>query len=104
MNPQTPEEIEFEKRLNRGAAGRAAANVQDRYMVTRHEIQQRLPVSGRTITIPKGTPCKPIRNERGPLSYRVNPWPGISKAELSALQTLGVEVSAADVENSRGNA
>ncbi|MGD9782391.1 MAG: hypothetical protein AB7V14_09600 [Kiritimatiellia bacterium] len=104
MNPQTPEEIEFGKRLDRDAAGRAAANVQDRYMVTRREIQQRLAATGRTITIPKGTPCKPIRNGRGPLCYRVNPWRGISNAELAALQTMGLEVPAEDVENSRGDA
>ncbi len=104
MNPKTPEGIEVGKRLDRDAAGRTSANVQDRYMVTRREIQQRLPATGRTITIPKGTPCKPIRNGRGPLAYRVDPWSGISKAELAALQTMGVEVPAEDVENSRGNA
>ena len=104
MKPQTPEEIEFGQRLDRAAAGRAAANVQDRYMVTRRAIQQRLAASGRTIAIPKGTPCKPIRNGRGPLCYRVDPWPGISKAELAALQAMSLQVPAEDVENSREKA
>ena len=103
MNPQTPEEIEMGKRQDRATAGRTAANAEDRYMVTRRDIRQRLPGSGRTITIPKGTACKPVRDGRGPLCYRVNPWPGIAKAELAALENIGVEVPAEDVENSRRN-
>ena len=73
-------------------------------MVTRREIQQRLLPSGPLTTIPKGTPCKPIRNSSGPLRYRVNPWPGITKAELAAMQSMGLQVDAEDVENSRAQA
>lgn len=104
MNPQTPEEMAFRQRLDRAAPGRAAANIQDRYMVTCREIQQRLLPAGPPTTIPKGTPCQPIRNAPGPLRYRVNPWPGISKAELAAMQSVGLQVDAADVENSRAKA
>ncbi|NLG35019.1 MAG: hypothetical protein GX548_06675, partial [Lentisphaerae bacterium] len=81
MNSRSREEKEYDRRLARNAPARAASNIQDRYMVTRREIQERLTVKGKLTTIPKGTPCKPIRNSPGPMRYRVDPWPGISKAE-----------------------
>jgi len=102
MSSPTREEMAFNQRLARNAPARAASNIQDRYMVTRREIQERLTVKGKITTIPKGTPCKPIRNSPGPMRYRVDPWPGISKAELAALQSMGVQVEAEDVENSQG--
>jgi hypothetical protein len=104
MKPPSREEMELKPGPAGSAGGRVAANIQDRYMVTGREIQQRVSSTGKTITIPKGTPCKPIRNSPGPLRYRVDPWPGISKAELAALHTLGLEVAREDVENSRAGA
>jgi hypothetical protein len=101
MKPPSRAEVESRQGSAGSAGGRVAANIQDRYMVTRHEIQQRLAATGKTITIPQGTPCKPIRNSPGPLRYRVDPWPGISKAELAVLHTQGLQVAREDVENSR---